>query len=220
MRTSLLGAAAAAALLISGLPASAQQPAEPPATTTERPGRGAAPPITGRAQQERSTTTGQDGATVTIVETPAQGSGTATPGAAAASDRLAPAGEGYPAARPRAGHVLADDLIGADVTGADDERVGTIDDLIVDAESGRIEAAVLSVGGLLGIGDKLVAVPLSELEIGPERDFRIALTREALEQAPEFDPDAAETAEGAEAGGEVAAPTRAPAASGATTTTD
>jgi sporulation protein YlmC with PRC-barrel domain len=219
MRTTLLGAAATAALLLTGLPAAAQQQAEPPTTTTERPGQSAVPPITEQAQQGRSTTTQQDGATVTIVEPPAQGSGAATPGAAVPSGQLAPGGEGYPSARPLAGHMMADDIVGSNVTGADDQRVGTVDDLILDAESGRIEAAVLSVGGFLGIGDKLVAVPMSQLEIGPEREFRISMTREELEQAPEFDPDAAETAEG---GAEPPAGAQ-PAPAGApptTTTTD
>jgi sporulation protein YlmC with PRC-barrel domain len=186
MRSNLLGAAATAALLLAGLPAAAQQQAEPPTAATQ-----------------------QDGATVTIVETP--GAGAAAP---------APSGGLYPSARPLAGHMMADDIIGSNVTGADDQRVGTVDDLILDVESGRIEAAVLSVGGFLGIGDKLVAVPMSELEIGPEREFRISMTREELEQAPEFDPDAAETAQGAGA----EAPSRAqPAPAGApatTTTTD
>ena len=43
-----------------------------------------------------------------------------------------------------------------------DERIGTVDDLIV-GQDGRISEAVLSVGGFLRIGAKLVAVPYDRL---------------------------------------------------------
>jgi hypothetical protein len=55
-------------------------------------------------------------------------------------------------------------IVGATVYNDHDERIGTVDDLIV-GQDGRISDAVLSVGGLLGIGGKLVAVPYSELRL-------------------------------------------------------
>ena len=52
-----------------------------------------------------------------------------------------------------------------------DERIGTVDDLIV-GQDGRISEAVLSVGGFLGIGAKLVAVPYNQLRFEGNADSR------------------------------------------------
>jgi hypothetical protein len=53
-------------------------------------------------------------------------------------------------------------IVGASVYNDHDERIGTVDDLIV-GQDGRISEAVLSVGGFLRIGAKLVAVPYDQL---------------------------------------------------------
>lgn len=53
-------------------------------------------------------------------------------------------------------------LIGVDVYGSDNAKIGDIDDLIVDKD-GKIQAVVVGVGGFLGIGTKDVAFPFSEL---------------------------------------------------------
>ena len=49
-------------------------------------------------------------------------------------------------------------LVGLDVIGLDNVKVGTIDEVLMDG-SGRIRAVVLGVGGFLGVGEKSVAVP-------------------------------------------------------------
>lgn len=60
----------------------------------------------------------------------------------------------------------ASTIIGAKVVDSAGEEVGEIDDLVVSSESGDIQA-VLSVGGVAGIGAKLVAVPFDDLQIAP-----------------------------------------------------
>jgi sporulation protein YlmC with PRC-barrel domain len=68
------------------------------------------------------------------------------------------------------------------------ENLGKIEDFMLDMESGRVAYAVLSVGGVLGIGDKLIAVPPEALTLDRERDcFIIDADRSDLEQAPTFD---------------------------------
>ena len=56
--------------------------------------------------------------------------------------------------------------------------------------SGRVTAAVIGVGGFLGIGEKSVGVPIEALEPRQDEDGEIQLvtmlSREELEQAPEF----------------------------------
>ncbi|WP_201863329.1 PRC-barrel domain-containing protein [Microvirga soli] len=60
-------------------------------------------------------------------------------------------------------HVMASDLIGTKVVGSNNESIGDINDVIMD-RNGQIMAAVVGVGGFLGIGEKDVAVPFNALE--------------------------------------------------------
>lgn len=64
--------------------------------------------------------------------------------------------------------IVVTDLLGSTVRSVRGEEVGTIDDLIV--EDGRIHTAVLSIGGILGIGDRLVGVPYSDLRRAGDGD--------------------------------------------------
>ena len=54
-------------------------------------------------------------------------------------------------------------LIGANVTNEKNENIGKIDDIIIDND--RVMYAVLQVGGFLGVGRRLVAVPYDSLKI-------------------------------------------------------
>jgi sporulation protein YlmC with PRC-barrel domain len=57
------------------------------------------------------------------------------------------------------GAAKASDLIGMDVNNYQKEKLGKVEDLAVDVESGRIVQVILSTGGFIGIGDTLTAVP-------------------------------------------------------------
>jgi sporulation protein YlmC with PRC-barrel domain len=59
--------------------------------------------------------------------------------------------------------MMASDLIGTRVVSANNESIGDINDVIVD-RNGQAVAAVVGVGGFLGIGEKDVAVPFNSLE--------------------------------------------------------
>jgi sporulation protein YlmC with PRC-barrel domain len=83
--------------------------------------------------------------------------------------------------------VYASRLIGASVKNAQGENIGKIDELLIDPKEARIKAAVVSVGGLLGIGAKSVAVPWDKFTLGSERDtVVVAMAKEELEQAPNW----------------------------------
>jgi len=80
----------------------------------------------------------------------------------------------------------ASKLVGAAVVNNDDERIGTIDDLVVNPED-RVTYAILSVGGFLGIGSKLVAVPFDALKtVKEERLMLPGASKDALRNLPEF----------------------------------
>ena len=64
-------------------------------------------------------------------------------------------------------------IVGAAVYNDHGERIGTVDDLIVGPD-GRISQAVLSVGGFLRLGAKLVAVPYDQLRFEEHTENRTA----------------------------------------------
>ncbi|MGU3360064.1 PRC-barrel domain-containing protein [Methylobacterium sp. M6A4_1b] len=65
-------------------------------------------------------------------------------------------GTGFAQALP--GAMRGSKIIGLPVVGMDHVRVGAIEDVLIGAD-GRVQAVVIGVGGFLGIGEKLVAVP-------------------------------------------------------------
>jgi hypothetical protein len=78
----------------------------------------------------------------------------------------------------------ASKLIGADVENDADEKIGTIDDLMLVGDS--VEFAILSVGGFLGLDAKLVAISFDDLQIDSDSVVLPDATREQLKQLPEF----------------------------------
>ena len=49
--------------------------------------------------------------------------------------------------------------------------IGQIEDVLVDLDHSSLIAVILSVGGFLGVGDKLVAVPVNQIKVGTEAKF-------------------------------------------------
>ena len=84
----------------------------------------------------------------------------------------------------------ADTLIGDDVYNHDDEQLGDIKEIMLDMRSGRIAYAVLSFGGVLGLGEKLFAVPWEKLTLDTvNKRFLLDVGKEQLKSAPGFDQD-------------------------------
>lgn len=87
--------------------------------------------------------------------------------------------------------VSANDYIGKQIYNSGDESIGKVNDLIME-ENGGIVAAVVGVGGFLGIGAKDVALPMSKVtmtrDAANNNDVRLTTTEtaEALQSAPEF----------------------------------
>jgi sporulation protein YlmC with PRC-barrel domain len=82
-----------------------------------------------------------------------------------------------------------------------DEDVGSIKEIMIDVASGRVAYAVLSVGGFLGMGDRLFAIPWESLVLDEDRKcFILDVDKSRLENAPGFDksnwPDMADTSWG------------------------
>jgi sporulation protein YlmC with PRC-barrel domain len=83
---------------------------------------------------------------------------------------------------------LASDLTGATVYNSQDEAIGDVNDVIV-SRDGKVDGLVVGVGGFLGIGEKDVAIEMSEIKM-METETGIKLMMDAnkdeLAAAPEF----------------------------------
>ncbi|WP_233854726.1 PRC-barrel domain-containing protein [Paraburkholderia sp. HD33-4] len=80
----------------------------------------------------------------------------------------------------------ASKLSGADVYNRTKDNIGTLDDLIVSPGTERTTYAILSVGGFLGMGKHLVAVPFNDLQIDNRHVVLPEATKKSLEALPEF----------------------------------
>ncbi|AKH38519.1 MULTISPECIES: PRC-barrel domain-containing protein [Nitrosomonas] len=82
----------------------------------------------------------------------------------------------------------ADTLIGDDVCNQAGEDLGDIKEIMIDTTNGTVSYAVLSFGGVLGIGEKLFAVPWKALKLDTEnKRFVLNVDKERLKDAPGFD---------------------------------
>src|SRR5512135_3389874 len=83
-------------------------------------------------------------------------------------------------------HVIsASSLTGDSVVNAQGEDLGTIEDIMIHIDSGRVAYAVLSFGGFLGMGDKLFAIPWEALTLDEDnKQFILNIPKEKLENAP------------------------------------
>ncbi|MCK8780714.1 PRC-barrel domain-containing protein [Rhizobium sp. NTR19] len=175
MKKTLSTMAAAAVLMASTAiaPASAQTepaaPASPAAPMTPAPATPAAPAAPADAAKPA------DSAATTSTETE-------TDTAAASGGYITEQAENQ---------ISANDYIGKSVYTSDDKSIGNVTDLIME-EDGGIVAAVIGVGGFLGIGQKDVAVPMDKITMtrDAENNNEVRLTTtetaESLQAAPEF----------------------------------
>jgi hyperosmotically inducible protein len=84
--------------------------------------------------------------------------------------------------------VRGKDIVGLEVRNDQDEKLGKIDDLIVDVGAQRITGLLVGVGGVLGVGEKPVVVPLSAFHYDAERKVMLLnSTKDSLKGAPRFE---------------------------------
>jgi sporulation protein YlmC with PRC-barrel domain len=114
----------------------------------------------------------------------------AQPSVSSSTQRPRPTAAATAATALGSGDYRGSDLIGAPVLDSTGEKIAQIDDLVLSTRDNKIHA-VLSVGGVAGIGSKLVSVPLADLKIVTAEDpdsltVRVETTADQLESKPEF----------------------------------
>ncbi|MBW4707453.1 PRC-barrel domain-containing protein [Roseobacter sp. YSTF-M11] len=90
----------------------------------------------------------------------------------------------------KADDLTTEDLTGARVYGPGDEDVGEIDQLLL-TDAGKLDRAVIDVGGFLGLGERPVAVTFDELQIVRSEDGNVRVyidaSQKSLEGQPEYE---------------------------------
>ena len=77
-------------------------------------------------------------------------------------------------------------IVGASVMGSDGKEIGKIDDLVM-TKGDEVTLAVVSVGGFLGLGSKLVAFPYKDLKQDGDRLTLPGVTADSLNAMPSFE---------------------------------
>lgn len=97
------------------------------------------------------------------------------------------AASGKVAQQQAANELRLDWITDAEVVSPDGSTIGEINDLILDGETGQMIAAVIGVGGFLGIGEKQIAVPWDQLTVNYDaQEITSPLTEEEANAAPEY----------------------------------
>jgi hypothetical protein len=83
---------------------------------------------------------------------------------------------------------LASDVYHASVYDPKQNKIGSVDDLVIHKD-GTISKAVIGVGGFLGVGQKDVAIPFDDLKVASNSDSSwlvLDMTKNQLKAAPSF----------------------------------
>ncbi|WP_213980055.1 PRC-barrel domain-containing protein [Sphingomonas sp. dw_22] len=87
--------------------------------------------------------------------------------------------------------IASDKVEGTAVYNNQDERLGTVERFMVDKATGQVEYAVLSFGGLFGVGQKHYPLPWRALTYDTDKGgYVVNLTRDQIEGAPSYDNEA------------------------------
>ena len=86
--------------------------------------------------------------------------------------------------------IAAKKVLDTDVYNPRGEKLGTVEDIMIDKVSGKAIYAIMSFGGFLGIGEKYHPLPWSTLNYDDRKSgYVVNLDKKMLERAPTYDMD-------------------------------
>ncbi len=93
-------------------------------------------------------------------------------------------------ARDETDNLIASDKVeGTSVYNREGEKLGTIKNFMVGKKNGRVEYAVMSFGGILGMGEDHYPLPWDALDYDTEKGgYRVDLDKDKLKGAPSYRP--------------------------------
>jgi sporulation protein YlmC with PRC-barrel domain len=80
----------------------------------------------------------------------------------------------------------SDEIVGQDLYGANGEEIGEVNNVVLN-QDGKQAAALVGVGGFLGIGEREVAIPLDEISRGQDNRLTTSMTRDAIGNLPAYE---------------------------------
>jgi PRC-barrel domain len=81
----------------------------------------------------------------------------------------------------------SDKVDGTAVYGADDQRIGSVQRVMIDKVSGKVAYAVISFGGFMGIGEDYYPMPWPNLKYDTRLEgYRVGVTEDQLKGAPKY----------------------------------
>jgi PRC-barrel domain len=81
----------------------------------------------------------------------------------------------------------SDKVEGTAVYGSDENKIGTVQRLMIDKISGKVAYAVISFGGFLGMGEDYYPMPWANLKYDTNMGgYRVGVTEDQLKGAPKF----------------------------------
>ena len=84
--------------------------------------------------------------------------------------------------------IASDKVNGTNVYNPAGEKLGSVDDIMIDKVSGRAIYAVMSFGGFLGMGEKYHPLPWAKLKYDTQKGgYVVNLDRKLLQGAPNYD---------------------------------
>ena len=84
--------------------------------------------------------------------------------------------------------ILASRVKGTSVYNTTGDKIGTVEDIVLDKQSNQIMFAALGFGGLLGMGEKYYPVPWSLLDYSEDKGgYVVPLNKDTLDKAPAYE---------------------------------
>ena len=76
-------------------------------------------------------------------------------------------------------------VTGTAVYGADREKIGSVEDLVIGKRDGQVRYAILGVGGFLGMGEDHHTLPWNQLDYDTDLGgYKVTVTKDQLMNAP------------------------------------
>jgi len=83
--------------------------------------------------------------------------------------------------------ILASKVKGTNIYNLAGDKIGHVEDVVLDKQSDSIMFAALGFGGVLGMGEKFFPVPWSMLDYSPDKGgYVVPLSKDVLERAPTY----------------------------------
>jgi sporulation protein YlmC with PRC-barrel domain len=87
-------------------------------------------------------------------------------------------------------------IIGTKIEDAQGKSLGKVEELLIDPKTGKVDQVVVGLGGMMGVGEKKVVVPWSDMKMQALHEGKravITMDRSRLESAPTYDRKTAAT---------------------------